>query len=280
VTLGNGGNGIEISNASNNTVGGPNGSQRNVISGNNQNGVLIDGVSAVSNLLANNYVGTDTGGTLSLGNKGDGVWITGASRNTVGGAVLASRNVISGNQGNGIEISSGGNNLVTGNYIGTDETGANKLQGALQGNGLNGIFVNDSSGNTIGGGMPGAGNVISANGQLNVATNNNGVVIASGAANNVLQGNEIGTDLTGTKPLGNTGDGVYARGDAGTGNTIGGTAANQGNIISANVGFGIDLSVAVTEDFNTIGYTRMGMALPNTAGGSAQGVFGPNDKHQ
>ena len=61
---------------------------------------------------------------------------------------------------------------------------------------------------------------------------NNGIEV-KGATGNLIAGNYIGTDAGGVSPLGNGNDGVLL--GAGTrGNTIGGTAAGAGNVISAN----------------------------------------------
>ena len=90
-----------------------------------------------------------------------------------------------------------------------------------------GIYVIDGAAdNTIGGTAPARGNVISGNGQ--------GVFItAAGPTGNVVEGNLIGTDKTGTVALGNTRHGILIDLNAQS-NTIGGTAAGAGNVISGN----------------------------------------------
>jgi hypothetical protein len=57
---------------------------------------------------------------------------------------------------------------------------------------------------------------------------------------NVIEGNFIGTDVTGTKALANVGDGVGTEGSA-AGVTIGGTGAGAGNVIAGNTGNGVDV---------------------------------------
>lgn len=79
--------------------------------------------------------------------------------------------------------------------------------------------------NMIGGTEPGARNVISGNRVAGVAM---GWDIAT---NNLVQGNFIGTDESGTLPLGNARCGVEIR-DLANNNTIGGTAAGAGNRIA------------------------------------------------
>ncbi len=79
-----------------NTVGGSTKSAGNLISG-NLRGVLISGAAATGNLVAGNFIGTDGTGAYDLGNADEGVMIESASDNTIGGQVVAARNVISGN---------------------------------------------------------------------------------------------------------------------------------------------------------------------------------------
>ena len=111
--------------------------------------------------------------------------------------------------GNGILLESGGGNLIEGNYLGTDVTGTVAL-----GN-FNGLFIDGSANNTVGGTVPGSRNIISGN-QFD------GVLITNaGATGNVVLGNYIGTDVTGKHALGNGANGVSSY-QSGGGNTIGG----------------------------------------------------------
>jgi titin len=75
---------------------------------------------------------------------------------------------------------------------------------------------------TIGGTVPGARNIISGNGT--------GVAIDSGSRGILVQGNFIGTDLTGTVAVGNF-SGVSLGSES---NMIGGTVVSARNIISGN----------------------------------------------
>jgi hypothetical protein len=152
--------------------------------------------------------------------------INGSANNMVGGTTPANRNLISGNTGTGILIESAGSagNVVAGNYIGTDITGTDAIANHA------GIGISFSNGgNTIGGTAVGARNIISGN--------FDGVVIALEVLD-VVVGNYIGTDATGTDALGNVGTGVLLFG--GSRNTVGGTTAASRNVISGN-GVGIDI---------------------------------------
>src|SRR5271166_3545244 len=229
VALKNGLAGVEIAaSASNNTIGGTAAGDCNVISGNAQAGVFIHD-SATANLVAGNYIGTDYTGTKALKNGLAGVEIAAsASNNTIGGTAAGDCNVISGNSGAGVFIhGSATDNLVAGNYIGTDYTGTVALK-----NGLVGVEIAASaSNNTIGGTAAGDCNVISGNSGA-------GVFIHGSATDNLVAGNYIGTDVTGTMALGNAYAGVEIR-DSASNNTIGGTAAGDRNVISGGVEGGV-----------------------------------------
>jgi uncharacterized repeat protein (TIGR01451 family) len=164
-------------------------------------------------IISGNWIGIDATGKAAAANL-VGVAV-GGSNNQIGGATPAARNVISGNTGAGIGLNAGSNNLVQGNFIGTDITGTVAL-----GNKNAGISIGASN-NTVGGTMPGTGNLISGNGD--------GVLIAN--AGNLIQGNLIGTKADGTSPLGNLDDGLVI---SGSNNTIGGTGSGAGNVIAFN----------------------------------------------
>ncbi len=193
----NGASGVAIYQASSNTIGGTSSGARNVISGNNQNGIVINGSGAKYNTVLGNYVGTNAAGTAKVGNLNYGVEIS-QPYNTVGGSVAGSRNVISGNKYTGVVLwlSSGSNCKIQGNYIGTDYTGKYDL-----GNSWRGVDIsNGSSNNLVGGASSAERNVISGN-------DHDGVRIYQGSGNRI-QGNYIGLGSDGVKAVPNTGDGI------------------------------------------------------------------------
>jgi hypothetical protein len=256
---GNQDNGISISSgASGNTIGGTAPGAPNVISGNNRNGVVITDSGTSANVVENDIIGLDASGTKAIPNPNDGVLVTnGGSGNVIGDATGGTRNIISGNRNNGVEISGVGTsaNQVVGDIIGLDVTGETVLgtDGESLRNCDDGVVVQGGAANNAIGGLTntpgvGAGNVISGNnfnppfvdGPFAVGTSGSGVLIRDGGSSgNVVEGNIIGLDATGTHsrdangvPLGNAG-GVAVL--AASNNTIGGTVAGARNIISNNV---------------------------------------------
>jgi hypothetical protein len=132
---GNAGHGLFIDNTPNNTVGGPAG--RNVISGNNGQGVRIDGAGATGNVVRGNFVGTDLTGAVAVANNDDGILvINGASNSVVGGTAAGAGNLIAFNLGDGVSISSGTGNRVLSNSIHTNGSTAQHLGIDLGGDGL------------------------------------------------------------------------------------------------------------------------------------------------
>jgi hypothetical protein len=257
VAVGNAGVGINLVGGSSNLIGGTTAAVRNIISGNGLSGVEILG--ALQSLVQGNYIGTDITGAAALGNGSDGVAITGGSNNTIGGSASA-RNIISGNFNVGVGIDAGVANLVRGNYIGTDVTGSVAL-----GNGSDGVILFDpASNNTIGGTTFETRNIISGNG-------GNGITMINGAAfdmHNMVEGNYIGTDVSGSFALGNLQNGVALLGGADS-NTIGGTAFGAGNLISANHVDGV-----------LIGNTASGNhVLGNKIGSDVTGVSGLGNRN-
>jgi CSLREA domain-containing protein len=224
-SVGNGENGIFISGTSN-MVGGTATADRNIISGNLGSGILLFNVGATANQVLGNFIGTNVTGTSIVANMSDGISITSASGNTIGGAAPGAGNVISGTS-NGVHIidSVSTGNLITGNFIGTDFTGTTDL-----GNQFAGIDIFEGANTTIGGSGTGERNVISGNSE--------GIRLNNSASGNIVRGNLIGTKGDGATQLPNDFNGIRISFSAGN-NTIGGTAAGQGNQIAFNRANGV-----------------------------------------
>jgi parallel beta-helix repeat protein len=230
--LGNGLHGVVIDSASLNMVGGPTASYRNLISGNAGHGIEV-AASAPTNRVEGNYIGTDVTGSCSLSNVFCGVRLE-SEGNVVGGAAAGSQNLISGNVQEGVWIVGpyARGNVVQGNFIGVDATGTKPL-----GNGIAGVGISDASANLVGGAAPGAGNLISTNGNAGIFIL--GIGDGSDASANRIEGNRLGTDITGTLPLGNNYEGVYLQ-DA-VSNYIGGVEPGAGNLMGGGNTRGIFL---------------------------------------
>lgn len=197
-----------------------------------------------TNTIVGNYIGLDVTGTQSFGGRRHGLEIA-SSDNLIGGADPSARNVISGTGDQGIVIL-GSRNRIQGNLIGTDVTGTNalpNLAGVFLIVGPSGQAVVD---NVIGGTNRGEGNVISGNIEAGVFLQ---------ASRNVIQGNYVGTDLSGTNAMSNGSHGVLVNGNNNilAGNTIAFNGGDgvfipigngnliRGNRIFSNDGMGIDL---------------------------------------
>jgi parallel beta-helix repeat protein len=190
--LGNYDQGVYISSAPNSTVGGTTAGARNVISGNDDAGVLVFG--SAGNKVMGNYVGTDATGTKDLGNADVGVNVTRAS-STIGGVTAGERNVISGNDIDGVYLVDASGNKVTGNYIGTDKNGTAPL-----GNTEDGVHISNAPDNVVGGTTAGERNLISGNHGVGVdiegasATGNR--ILSNSIFANGLLGIDLGGDGT------------------------------------------------------------------------------------
>jgi hypothetical protein len=257
--------GINLTNAGGVTIGGTTAAARNIVSGNFTDGIdLTD--SGPGDVILGNYIGLDATGAAAIpfvggpGNGGDGITISASTDGattavTVGGTVAGAANVISSEQADGILIEGGSGNIIEGNLLGTDASGTNGI--TTEGNDID--LEGASSNNTIGG-SGSAGNVISdsqGNG-INFGTD-------STTTGNVVAGNKIGTDITGTAAIPNAGNGIEA-----SYNVVIGTSG-AGNIISGNTGNGVQLDGSGNVlSFNAIGAeanTYNAAALGNSLNG-------------
>ncbi len=272
--------GIHIT-GSNNTIGGLAPDASNFISSGG-NGIWIRFASATGNVIQGNTI---------TGNHTNGIDIEeGASGNIIGGTTEEARNVIHSNghlDGElnpvGSQISlAGDNNVVQGNYLGVDETGTQDVSGSAR----SGISITGSF-NTIGGMEPGAGNVISGHG-FTPRGAREGINIIGGTGN-IIQGNFIGTDASGTVALPNE-SGIVIRVFLASNTphdvTIGGTAPGAANVIAFNeegglamTGFGTSQPTGITISGNSIfDNGELGIDLggdgvtPNDAGDSDTGA--------
>ncbi len=228
ISMPNTGYGIQIADSTDNTIGGANANQRNVIANNGQSGVLITGSQAVNNRILANYIGVGENGVTDRGNAQHGIAILdGANGNFATGSAAAPL-VVSGNGGYGVLIGDLGTdrNTVIGAYIGLSGGGT-----AAVANASGGIRIQDNAKDNVIGTAT-LGNVIAGNigygasiGRQNPGANN--------TSGNTIRNNIIGLNFSGLTAVANTVGGVLIDSSAKT-TIIGGLAASEGNIISGN----------------------------------------------
>jgi hypothetical protein len=217
----------------------------NAIAGNSQAGVFVYTSKATSTKITGNKVGTDANGNKPVPNK-NGIQVNGGDYTTIGGSTTQARNVVSGNKYDGILLISGDSthNTVEGNLVGLNAQGTAKVP-----NGWYGIEVSGPD-NVI------KNNVSSGNGKDGIA-----FYLSSGIRNK-CDGNLVGTDITGTKAMGNTGAGIVVTDNA-SNNLIG---TQQKNIVAANGWHGIGLYNNADNNQiknNWVGIDKNGKSMPN-----------------
>lgn len=265
---GNSDSGILIEDTSNTDVGDGTAAGRNIISGNNLQGISYQNVTTLS--IDGNYIGLAADGDTTRANANGIDSLSGSTNSDV--SIIG--NVVSGNTLRGILFRSPGNDnaglVITSNYIGTDATGL-----LNRGNTRDGLRYNFAS-STLSGvviGEPGAGNVISGNGDHGIAH-----VQGSGLS---IQSNLIGWGVDGVTAIGNDMNGVEHRyGSV----TIGGSGAGEGNRIANNgldgytTVFASSTAAMVANEFHD--NAGLGIDLSDdgvTANDSSDGDSGAND---
>ena len=226
-------NGLKIRDSYFNKIGNSGNATRNVISGNDLNGILITGASSDANEVKANYIGLNIDGKEVISNVGNGVEISdGATGNNIGGETWDEKNIISGNLGSGILIT--GNkkngldsqgNVVSGNYIGTNAVGVSSSR--EMGNGVHGVQILDASENTVGGTSKTARNVITGSWFSCIKIADTDRTFKPYAENNRIQGNHIGIDDIGTKPFVLPAHGIFIK--ESNNNIIGGDVTVHGS---------------------------------------------------
>jgi len=181
--------GIQLNNSQDNVIGGTSSGARNLISGNDLNGVYLnDSVHAApysdDNQILGNYIGTDVSGNVGLGNE-VGIYLEDATGTIIGGAETGAGNLISGNNQVGIELYGNVEDTqILGNRIGV------AANGQPLSNGKFGIWFYDDTviNNQVGATAGGSGNVIAYNGKATYAA---GIFVQDGSYNNSIRGNRI-----------------------------------------------------------------------------------------
>src|SRR5262249_7878914 len=153
--------------------------------GNLGHGVVIVGAGAASNRVQGNFIGLDVTGLNVLPNAHRGVDVIRSAGNLIGGNGIA-RHPEDRLARPGARRTA---HRRRGTVIGTDRTGTVAL-----GTGQAGVFLSlSASNNTVGGTTAAARNVLSGNASAGVA------IADAGTTGNVVAGNFIGTDVSGTR---------------------------------------------------------------------------------
>ena len=193
----------------------------------------ITGLFSDNNVIAGCFIGTNAAGTALVPGGVRGVHHQGSSNLRVGGPAPADRNLIAGHsQFNVAIIGTTTSATIQGNLIGTDVTGETRL-----GTSLSGILLDSNT----------PGSVVRANVVSGASV---GMLVGSSTGTThgaTIEGNWVGTDVTGTVDLGNTSDGIHLRGQQAA---VGGIGAGQGNVIAFNRGAG------VVVEYSTFGIDR------------------------
>lgn len=236
-----GADGIRLVGVTNATIGGS-GSNRNYISGNYGNGVVITGTSTGTKVNGN-YVGVDGIGEVAIPNLTGGVRLSSASGVSIG---TGAKNLISGNDATAIAVANSTDVTVSNNVAGLDIDGDTLLPN--QGYGLtiitsSAVVVNNNvfSGNTGG-----------------------GILINDGSTDVTITDNRIGVGEFTTVDLGNNGYGIYI--DDSNDNMIGGKLSGDGNLIAYNDNDGIYVNNSDPGTYNSNGNAIVGNSIFSNGG--------------
>ena len=210
-----------------------------------------------SAFIRQNFIGTNaSGGSIGPTSVNGGIEV-GAP------GVRIAANLVSGTSTSGINVSDSPDSFVVGNLVGTNAAGDSVIPVAGDG-----IALFNSENAMIGGTTPDARNVVSGS--------HVGIDVGDGAHVNQVVGNFVGTDVTGTKPLGNQAAGIH----------VGGPHIVTGNVIAASgLGINVDTPNSViqgnfigtdaTETFD-LGNRSGGITIAST-GTIVVGGTGPGD---
>ncbi|MEN3333031.1 MAG: hypothetical protein V7641_2396 [Blastocatellia bacterium] len=283
-----------------NRIGGTTANARNVILG------YVNVLYGANNIIQGNFIGTNLNGTAAIVGHdpafsydlGSGALLN-STFNLLGGTTAGARNVIAGTAGMADGLAGPGapayphhvfGNLIQGNYIGTDVTGAV----ALGGN----VGISNCSDNTVGGTSPAARNIISGSQRAGILVDS----VEDLCGGTLIQGNYIGTDASGLLPVGNNLAGAPPiefnpyrpqRGGiclsistasfeilrTGEDITIGGAIPEARNVIAASQTYGLVIAGAVSATAGRIGVRVEGNYIGTDATGAhalanhADGIF-------
>ncbi|HBX50794.1 MAG: hypothetical protein A2275_05145 [Bacteroidetes bacterium RIFOXYA12_FULL_35_11] len=216
-----------------------------------KSGLLVDGTTQTSNQGNTNLYGPEI---MLDGNNNSidfGFFVSNASNVLIKGFIVS--NFLYGIQIFGPQTQ---NCIVSGNYLGTNAAGSDTL-----GNFVGVEIFGGAKFCTVGGTTSAERNLVSGNEHIGIRVFD--------ATDNIIIGNYVGIDRTGSFAKGNY-DGISIEGTAKR-NKIGGAASGEGNLVSGNVAYGIPVFGAGCDSNiimgNIVGLDAGGVyAIPNTYG--------------
>jgi hypothetical protein len=237
---------LSVIKAANTIVGGTSNGARNVFF---TAGRMIGLIETTGTIVQGNFIGINENGTNS-GAYLEGIRLRDTFSTTIGGTSPNARNVISGSGELGVGFDGPsdivGNNVVQGNYIGTDVSGTKAIKNKV------GVTIFQARGTVIGGDTPAALNVISGNITgivMGISLPSYGGVQDGppGSTDILVEGNYIGTDFTGNNDLGNESSGIFIAANSFT-HTI------KDNRIAFNGGNGVKITERLIESTDIAGF--------------------------
>uniref|UniRef100_UPI002630D9B2 beta strand repeat-containing protein n=1 Tax=uncultured Thiothrix sp. TaxID=223185 RepID=UPI002630D9B2 len=247
--LANSGYGIYTTNSSDITIGGTTAAERNIISGNQQDGINTRfGTNRIT--IYGNYIGLGSDGVKAIGNANNGIFLADTSNALIGNSSATGRNIIGSNSYSGIRNTTSNGTKIADNYIGTDVSGT-----LDRGNTLHGIYVSNANNVVVGGSTNSDANLIIYNKVIGVFTER--ILASTANTNTLVENNYIGLLKDGETIAGNTQAGIETK------NNTGVTVRN--NTISGNKTRGVHV---VSSPSTTITNNRIGT---NAAGTSDKG---------
>ncbi|WP_115870516.1 LamG-like jellyroll fold domain-containing protein, partial [Marinoscillum furvescens] len=248
--------GIVLENGSNGSLIGGTYSEGNIVSGNIDDAITLDGLGTSYNVISGNMVGTNVAGNTGMGNGGEGIYLKGgASYNKIGDDLAEIGNVIADNTGDGILIINGSDfNEIYANHIGIDASGLVAMPNS------DGIDINDADYTIIGGSTFNLYNTVSGN-------TDDGIEVDGTSWGTYIVGNYVGLNAAGNA-LGNGQDGIKI--ENADYSTIGDTLNGARNYVGAN-GLNAILVKYASQTFiynNFLGTDATGLvAAPNAQNG-------------